>query len=145
MKILNIDKLQNQQNNITQKLLQEFADKNSIEFTELIKQKYEDRQVLKQIIIQYEPIVNKIYAEVLGFKMQQMKDNLDIQSINTREQVIAMMIHIEEVLEEIEKHFQIPYNKQYFEEAIYEITIPIIDQDEGTNNQECWCKKCTIS
>ncbi|CAD8135475.1 unnamed protein product [Paramecium pentaurelia] len=145
MKILNINKLQNEQQNITQKHLQEFAHENSIILIGLIKQTYEDRKGLKQIIIQFEPIVNKIYAEVLGFKMQQLKDIIDDPNINTREQVITLIIHIEEVLQEIEKHYQIPYNKQYFEDAFYEITTPEIDQDVGLNNSDCWCKKCTIS
>ncbi|CAD8139204.1 unnamed protein product [Paramecium octaurelia] len=146
MKILNINKLQNEQKNITQKHLQEFAQEASITFTGLIKQTYEDRKGLKQIIIQFDPIVNKIYAEVLGFQMQQIKDSLDNPKVNVREQVVTLMIYIEEVLQEIEKHYQIPYNKQYFVDAFYEITIPeVVQDDAGVNNNDSWCQKCTIS
>ncbi|CAK85276.1 unnamed protein product (macronuclear) [Paramecium tetraurelia] len=154
MKILNINKLQNEQKNITQKHLQEFAQESSITFTGLIKQTYDDRKGLKQIIMQFEPIVkqiyyqyqSKIYAEVLGIQMQQIKDSLDDPQVNAREQVITLMIYIEEVLQEIEKHYQIPYNKQYFEDAFYEITIPeIVQEDAGAINNDGWCQKCTIS
>ncbi|CAK75159.1 unnamed protein product (macronuclear) [Paramecium tetraurelia] len=155
MKILNINKLQNQQKNITQSLLQEFAEKSSKTFISSIKQAYEERNHLNQVIIKYEPIINKIYAEVLGFKMQQMKDFIDNSDTNNREQIVTLIIHIEDVLQEIEKHFAIPYDKKYIEEVckmlyqfvlVYEITIPEVVQVEGDQNSSCrWCQKCTIS